>query len=195
MADSSVQDSATAQLGNIPFGTLIGGPLNAAVEAQANAAKSSVDFIRQVAIGEDGQIRSVVFKYEKEGQNATLSVPVLTIVPIPYLRIDYLDIAFKANISASTTTSDKSSSSSQLDVKANASWSGWGAKVNFSAAYSSKKDSSSARDSKYNVEYTMDINLHAVQDDMPAGMNKVLNILQECITSKPASATTTTASA
>lgn len=185
----SDQNEATAQLTNIPFSSLIGGPLNAAVEAQANAAKSSVDFIRQVAIDENGQVRSVTFKYEKEGESATLSVPVLTIVPIPYLRIDHLDIAFKANISATTTTNDKSSSSSSVDVKANASWSGWGAKVSVSAGYSSKKDSSSARDSRYNVEYTIDVNLHAVQDDMPAGMSKVLNILQECITSKPAAAT------
>ncbi len=40
------------------------------------------------------------------------------------------------------------------------------------ASYSSKKDSSATRDSKYSVEYTMDVAVHAGQDSMPAGMAK-----------------------
>ena len=47
----------------------------------------------------------------------------------------------------------------------------------FSASYSAKKDSTSARDSKYSVEYTMDIYVHAVNDSMPQGMETVLNLL------------------
>ena len=45
----------------------------------------------------------------------------------------------------------------------------------------SKKDSTSTSSSKYSVEYTIDINVHAVQDDMPAGMAKILGILTEAI--------------
>jgi hypothetical protein len=48
-----------------------------------------------------------------------------------------------------------------------------------SASISSKKDSSATRDSRYSVEYTMDINVHAVQDDIPAGLAKVLGLLNE----------------
>ena len=54
---------------------------------------------------------------------------------------------------------------------------GW--KAEMSASVSSKKDSSSTRDSRYSVEYTMDINVHAVQDDIPAGLAKVLGLLNE----------------
>lgn len=183
---ASIQSQATAQLGAIPFGSLIGGPLNAAVEAQAQAANSSVEFIKQVAIKDDGEVRNVTFFYMKEESKVELTVPILAIVPIPYLRIDDMTINFKAKISADTSTSDKSSSSSSVDVNASASagW-GWG-KAKFSAGYSSKKDSSSSRDSKYSVEYTMDISVHAVQDDMPGGLEKVLNMLEKSIESAPA---------
>ncbi len=80
----------------IPFGTLIGAPLNAAIEAQAKAAMTSVDFIRAVGFkpAQDNQPlepANIVFKY-KNGPAAsdmmTLEVPLLTIVPIPFLRIE-----------------------------------------------------------------------------------------------------------
>lgn len=194
MADTpDTQDNATSQLANLPLGSLIGSPLNAAIEAQATAALSSINFIKQVALQEDGAIRSVVFKYEKEGQYVNLTVPVLTIVPIPYLRIDSLDVSFKANISASTasteTTNKTSSKGTDLNLSADMSWLGAGPKVGLSGSYSSKKDSASTRKSKYNIEYTMDVKLHAVQDDMPAGISRVLNILQDSINAKPVAAT------
>jgi hypothetical protein len=57
----------------------------------------------------------------------------------------------------------------------------WFFKAEMSATVSSKKDTSSSRDSRYAVEYTMDINVHAVQDDVPGGLGKVLNLLTESI--------------
>lgn len=41
----AIQDDANKQLGSLPFGNIIGGPLVAAIEAQAKAARSSVDFL------------------------------------------------------------------------------------------------------------------------------------------------------
>lgn len=49
------------------------------------------------------------------------------------------------------------------------------AKMN--ANYSSKKDSKATQDSKYSVEYTMDVAVKAGQDSMPAGLAKVLELL------------------
>lgn len=196
----AIQDNATKQLGALPFGNIIGGPLVAAVEAQAKAARSTVEFIQSVAFAplpEDNSgpntprsLQNIQFQYESknpagEVENVTLTVPLLAIVPIPYIRIDDMTIQFKANISAETSAADTTSESSQTNVNANITGKyGWGpAKVeaSFSAAYSAKKDSTSAANSKYAVEYTMDVYVHAVQDDMPAGMQKVLNIVNESI--------------
>jgi hypothetical protein len=55
------------------------------------------------------------------------------------------------------------------------------ASMEMNIGVSSKKDSSSTRDSKYSVEYTMDVAVKAGQDDMPAGMAKVLEMLNESI--------------
>jgi hypothetical protein len=195
----SVQSEATGQLGALPFGNIIGGPLVAAVEAQAKAARSTVDFIQSVAYKPlpsgttdpetARELQTVEFVYESGGQNVKLSVPLLSIVPIPYIRIDDMTIQFKANISAETASEDTTTEETKKDVNANVTGKyGWGpAKVeaSFNASYSAKKDSTSAANSKYSVEYTMDIYIHAVQDDMPGGMVEVLKILKENIKGIP----------
>jgi hypothetical protein len=176
------------ELASIPFGSLIGGPLTAAVEAQAKAAMTTVDFIKAVGFESDGsdgnpsKVKTVTFAFNNgpKGQEPmALEVPLLSIVPIPFLRIENLDIHFKASLSQSMETKDSETTSTEgkAEVKAGANW--LTAKAEMSASISSKKDSSSTRDSRYSVEYTMDINVHAVQDDIPAGLAKMLNLLTE----------------
>lgn len=168
------------ELAAIPFGTLIGAPLNAAIEAQAKAALTTVEFIRTVGCTEDGEIVNVLFKVKLGDNDLDLQVPLLAIVPIPFLRIENMDIHFKASLSQSMETKDTVSKSIGASVTASVS-ANWFVKASVSSTISSKKDSSSSRDSRYAVEYTMDINVHAVQDDVPGGLGKVLNLLNESI--------------
>ena len=189
--DTTPSTVATNALQSLPFGTLIGGPLAACVEAQAKAAKSSWEFIRDVGLTdtEDGGKKAIYvnFEYRKDGRSVTLSLPLLTIVPIPYMAIREIDIAFKARISAAA-------SSSKTEHKSLAVEAGMTSKVGFNAlvasgsvemstSLSSKKDSTASRHSKYSVEYTMDVSVKAGQDDMPAGMAKVLEMLNSSIDS------------
>lgn len=180
---ATVQDQATGQLSALPFDNLIGGPLVAAIDASGKAAMSSYTFINSVGFDDKGKTRMVTFSYEKNGDTLSLTVPLLAILPIPFIRIESMNINFKANISADTSTNDTSSSSTQKSASMEASGRYWFVSAKMNASASSKKDSSSTRDSKYSVEYTMDVNVHAVQDEMPAGLAKVLNIMTDAIAS------------
>lgn len=193
----AIQDDAAKQLGALPFGNIIGGPLVAAIEAQAKAARTTADFIESVAYGvpsgataddsalDKRKLQTMEFVYASGDKKVTLSVPLLTVVPVPYIRIEAMTIQFKANISAETSASDTTSNSSAVDLKSNLSGRyGWGparVEASFSAAYSSKKDSTAAANSKYAVEYTMDITVNAAQEDMPVGMQRLLNLLNDSI--------------
>lgn len=183
----------TQQLGAIPFGNLIGGPMTAAVEAQARAAGTSYDFIRSVGFDDEGNLISVPLKFNRQSVNddgesettaIAIEVPLLTLLPIPYLRIDHMTIDFTANLSDTSSAEDTSSDSrnASVGVEAGARYLFFTAKLN--ASYSSKKESTSTKNSRYSVEYNMNVNVHAVQDDMPAGMAKVLNLLLENIPDK-----------
>ena len=171
----------TSELQAIPFGSLIGGPLDAAIEAQARAAMSSVNFIKSVGFDESGKVNTVSFVVRKGDAETTIQVPLLTIVPVPFIRIDDMTIDFKANISSTRETEDKTKESRQGGVKVQASARYLIAKASLEASFSSKKDSESTKNSRYSVETTMDVHVHAVQDALPGGLAKMLNILAETI--------------
>lgn len=184
--DTTPSQVATSALQAIPFGSIIGGPLNACIEAQAQAALTSWKFIDAVGLMVDkktGEKKTVnvSFQFMQNGRMAQINVPLLTIVPIPYIAIQSVDIAFKANISASSSSTSETSSSSALDAELGAKGKiGYGpfsVTADMKANYSSKKDSKSTQESKYSVEYTMDVAVKAGQDSMPAGLAKVLELL------------------
>lgn len=183
----------TKQLSAIPFGHLIGAPLTAAVEAQAKAAQSTLGFIQTVGFeksGEKTKTRTVTFTYKRDGKDTELIVPILTIVPIPFIRIDDMSIDFKASLSASNETEKVEGSTTEAKASLSASANYLWASAKLDASYSSKKDSKSTANSKYSVEYTVDIHVHAVQDDMPAGLAEVLKMMTESIKSQPNPAVT-----
>lgn len=188
--DTTPSQIATNALSAIPFGSIIGGPLKACIEAQAMAAQTSWNFIKDVGLNinpETGEkeVVNVTFLFQKEGHMAQLNVPLLTIVPIPYIAINSIDINFKANISASSSSVTETSNSESLDAggeaKAKLGFGVFSLEASMKANYSSKKDSKATQDSQYSVEYTMDVAVKAGQDSMPAGMAKVLSILGESL--------------
>lgn len=191
--DTTPSTVATNALSAIPFSAMIGGPLDAAIKAQALAAKTSWEFIQTVGLQEVGsgddkhkEAISVSFQYQKDGEMVNLVVPLLAIVPIPYIAIDTITIDFTAKIDASASTVTTEASSSKTDVSGDASislgWGIFGGTLNMKGGYSSKKSSKATADSKYSVEYTLDIHVEAGQDSMPAGLATVLNILNSAIT-------------
>src|SRR3712207_255498 len=56
------------ELSSLDFSNLIGGPLTAVVEAQSQAAQSTVDFIKAMGFDDEGKPQYVTFKYPKETQ-------------------------------------------------------------------------------------------------------------------------------
>ncbi len=184
--DKAPADVATNALQSIPFGSLIGAPLKAAIEAQSTAALSTVNFVKEVGMntnanGEKEAI-NVTFTYQQGPQSVNLIVPLLTIVPIPYIRIDTMSIDFKANINAQSSTSLTTGEQSKLKAGGSGGLTFKTiANLSLEANYSSKKDSKATADSSYSVEYTMDVSVSAVQDSMPAGLAKVLNMLNNSI--------------
>ncbi|MDR0243474.1 MAG: DUF2589 domain-containing protein [Burkholderia sp.] len=188
--DNSAAESARSLLNGIDYSALIGGPLQAAITAQAMAAKSTYEFIDKVGLttDKDGvkQAVNVTFLYQKDGQMVKLIVPLLTIVPVPLILVDEVTIQFKANINAAaSSTSEESKSEAiagELSAQGKIGWGPFSLSAQMKASYSSKKDSKATQDSRYSVEYTQDVFVHASQAGVPAGLATVLNILSSAAT-------------
>lgn len=202
----------TRTLRSLPFGRIIGGPMTAAIEAQSLAARSTVDFIKSVGFVQPsgsaeenfGDLRNVVFSYTRkkvepsidsgastvtETEEITLTVPILTIVPIPYIRIESLTIDFTANITEQHEDSASFNSTTSSSTSINGKYGNFLSPVNvqFAAKVATKTSLSLASKNKTSVDATIDINLKAVQDEMPAGLAKVLTILETAIFEQPKS--------
>ena len=197
---------AVDELRDIPFGYLVGAPLKAAVEAQALAARSTIDFIQKVGFKEAdsdvgdfttdltqdanaGEIRNVTFTYSKTGAdaqptNVSLTVPFLSIVPIPFIRVDEMTIDFTAKLTDTIQSTTKQNFNFATDVKGKykAFWSPVSLEMRTSMSYASSRESTS----KFVREYQMTFHIRAVQDDLPAGLERMLDLLAQTIKEKPA---------
>ncbi|NPV68388.1 MAG: DUF2589 domain-containing protein [Anaerolineae bacterium] len=198
---------AVTELRQIPFGYLIGAPLKAAVEAQALAARTTVEFIEKVGFKEQdsdigsifndltqdantGEIRNITFTYKKLDEDGVvktveLTVPILSIVPIPFIRLDDITIDFTAKLTDTIASTTKSDFKFSTDAKGKfkAWWSPVSMEFRTSVSYQNTRESAS----KYVREYTMNVKVHAVQDSLPAGLERVLDILEQSIKEKPPS--------
>ncbi|MFX1476744.1 MAG: DUF2589 domain-containing protein [Promethearchaeota archaeon] len=201
------------ELSSLDFEALIGGPLIAVINAQAQAAISSVNFIKTVGFKEktgggvdyDAQETEepiyVKFKYDKEKPGEPgiyephiLEVPLLTMLPIPFIRMDTTTIDFNAKITSVQYRKTDTSLKIDASLEAKAGWFFGSAKLKVSSSF--KRTTTQGM----NVErtYSMNVNVRAVQDEMPAGMERILGILEGAIKSKPetppstSTATTTT---
>lgn len=195
MFNTSGAESAdfAAELGSIDFAKIIGGPLDACVTAQSNAAISTVNFIQQVGFekdGEENKLRMAEFKYKKHvpnpeykneeeppnvdptiEQDVEISVPFIALLNVPSFRIETCDVDFNVKLN-STYTKDVSD---EFGIKAGASG-GFGP-VKFNVDVSYKRTSSTGI--KVEKEYSLGVKVKATNDEMPAGLEKVLGLLAQ----------------
>lgn len=185
-----VANKSIGTLQGIPFKNLIGGPLSACILAQNDAAMTSINFINNVCLNEDKETGEksaiyVSFSFIQNGRKVVINVPLIAIVPIPYIAINSIDINFKATVNGVECESNENTYSEEYKRDTNTkSQKRRGFFLNknkketkINTSFSTKRDSKSTQDSKFSVEATIDVAVHAGQESMPAGMAKILEML------------------
>ncbi len=185
-----VANKSIGTLQGIPFKNLIGGPLSACIQAQNDAAMTSINFINNVCLNEDKETGEksaiyVSFSFIQNGRKVVINVPLIAIVPIPYIAINSIDINFKATVNGVECESNENTYSEEYKRDTNTkSQKRRGFILNknkketkINTSFSTKRDSKSTQDSKFSVEATIDVAVHAGQESMPAGMAKILEML------------------
>lgn len=119
-----------------------------------------------------------------EYQKMQIDVPILTMMPIPFIKVENADIEFNVKINSVSNSNSYEKSNSDITNKTNFGYKGWGFNANTSlnASFSNQKSTSSNEEVK--KDYSLNMKIHAVQDDMPAGMSRILDILEESIITK-----------
>lgn len=116
-------------------------------------------------------------------QKMQIQVPLLTMVPIPFIKIENADIEFNAKINSVSNQE----SSSVTDTKVNSGVShGFWTRASINASVSNQSKHSNSEEVK--KDYSLNIKVHAVQDDMPAGVSRILDMLEDSIIARPMNA-------
>lgn len=186
IAPLALSTNLTSELNNIDFRKMIGGPLQAAVDAQVASSLASVNFINEVgfrSIDPDDpnskrELVMVDFTHTRKDVDANgvettkesfIKVPLLAMLQIPSLRIDHVEIIFNVKLNSVETSSVSDKLDIGLELKG-----GWGpVRLKVSMAYQRK----TAQGVEVKKEYALNVNVKAVQDEIPAGLEKILNML------------------
>lgn len=159
-------DNQESLLQELDFNRILGAPLSACVNAQEEAAQATLQYLNEVVFTQAGDDDSclepvtVSFYFESAGQVHRIVMPLLLIVPVPYLQIDRVNLTFQATVTESRMNHD----TRKLSLKAKYSAPGDSAEV------------SKETKAEYMNKRCIDINLSVTSADMPMGISKLLEI-------------------
>lgn len=166
MADNNSISQVKSVINSIPFEEILGGPLVACVGAQRDASFTAYKFMREVTMntGKDGEAEPVMvsFSFIKDGKKLKLNIPLLTIVPLPFIQIDYVDLAFTANVTATEERNGEAHLTAKYSTETG------------DEQEDKTEDGSSM--SSFTDQNIMKVNIRAVTSDMPPGIAKMQQI-------------------
>lgn len=197
----------------LPMRDLIGGPLMAATEANNQMVMTQTRYMLDTGfnrievegsdpkqyrydpilvnlklrrpvvsenVKEDGSTEVVVDTVESD-----VEVPILTLMPIPTLGVDEVDISFdmevKSSYGSTQSTSQDKSLAAESSFEAKLGYGPFSVSIKGSVAYSEKSSSSSevTRSASNSAKYHVQV--HASQQDIPKGLELILRAYSENI--------------
>lgn len=173
-------------LKSLPLSDIIGAPVSAIVQAEAQAAQTAIQFIEKIGFQRDpnappnqtaldaGKLRMVEFGYTKPDENGDPAefiarIPLLALFPIPGIRVSLAKIAFSAKITDvfTETTSSQQSGDGLFEESP----------VQFRGSVVSAASTSGTTSASYDLS----IQLELEQTPVSPGMAKLLNMLDVAI--------------
>lgn len=130
-------------------------------------------------------------------QEMKLEVPILSMLPVPFIRVEEATVDFNAKINsiehAETNSTFKAGATFSykygasvgvgVPIKAVSLSAKVTSSVNMKLSTSYQRNTSSGY--KVDRTYSMNVHVRAVQDEMPAGLERLLGVLEDSIQSQP----------
>lgn len=170
--------------------SLIGGPLQAACDAQTMLAGATARFIEDVGLVKEGDkqvVRTVGFSFTRSAngddgsgpasEKVEMNIPLLAMVKVPALSIELVDITFDMEVKSSETQSEIDDKKGELEAEMGLKVGPFSMTAKVKGSISSHKENTRKSDNsaKYHVQ------VRATQGEMPEGLSRVLDILNTAI--------------
>lgn len=182
------------ELRSLPLFEIIGAPLVAIVQAQAQAARATVEFIEAIGFNpaekegdsenKAGELRMAEFIYTKPDENrepATFvaRVPVLSLVPIPGIQVKNAKISFTAKITDAVDEPSESLRSRKAADPAQPAW----LRPSLTNFRGSLAPAARPSDKETPARGNFEMNIEVELEQMPIapGLEKILNLMDQSI--------------
>ncbi|MBQ9206907.1 MAG: DUF2589 domain-containing protein [Treponema sp.] len=167
------QDHIIQTDSSLSISDLIAAPLKAAADAQFALAKSTADFISEVAFEKDykgnEQLRTVSFTVaspEKESGALSLQAPLIALVSIPNLALEEVSVNFQMEVNSAVKTTENATDGSKQSA------------ISVTGKVSS--DAANTRESNQSAKYQ--IQVKAKKQDTPEALSRLLDVLAATVT-------------
>jgi Protein of unknown function (DUF2589) len=191
---------------------LLGATLVAVVQADALAAKATLEYIETVGFAEatesetddseaeaGGRLRMASFRYKKLDANNDVAefvaeVPILSLVPIPTLQIKDATLSFAVKIDDITKTTDGPTPTPTSAVATAASGVGTTTPMRLldelrptaTQLVARPAASSGAKSQEVRSTHHLELKVTMAQADIPVGMEKIFDLLDQAIQDRKA---------
>jgi hypothetical protein len=162
-----------ARVRSLPLGDLLGGAMVSVVQADALAARATLDFVQEVGFvpsadpATTGSLRMAAFRYQKRDEDGQVAefvaeVPVLSLVTVPSLQVKEAKFSFLAKIDEiQRTGGDAAPPSTRLIARPAAT--------------------SGARTEEVRSSHHLQVEVTMAQADVTVGLEKVFQLMDEAI--------------
>jgi hypothetical protein len=174
--------NAGAEFQALPLEYMIYTPLVSCVKAMSASAQATREFITSMIDKKTGRPIAVNFavNYKDDAggsKSTTFDAPLLSIVPVPHLRIDSMDLDFKYSISQTVGETKSLDWGVESEVSGGGNWGFASVKATVKGHVQSK----SQEESETNRAGALSIRVHASEAPIPEGLARVLTILANTV--------------
>lgn len=193
--------SISQQFSGLPMDSLIGGPLNAAAEANAKMAMTQTMFLLDTCFEKEGENENATYKpimikmeltrpfidSNEEIKNATVSfnLPIMTIIAINSLAVDSVDIKFDMEVTSSFAEENSKEKSTNkagaASLEAKIGYGCFSATIKGNASYSSSESSKESQHYKKSNSAKYHVSVHAGQLPIPMGVATIIDAFSKSI--------------
>ena len=144
--------------------------------------QSAFELMQEIDFNEDGKSRMVEFSFQRpiQGsptpQDVTVQAPFIGLVPLPNLLIDDVQVDFQMEVTATETSTEKSSTEGSSSTN---SFGGWSVNVGGKVSSSRENTRSTNQTARYQVDESNR------QQRQTEGLSKLKDILASCVEPLP----------
>ncbi|MCS4238569.1 DUF2589 domain-containing protein [Myroides odoratus] len=193
--------SIAQQFTGLPMDALIGGPLNAAADANAKMAISQTKFILDTCFVRKGEgtevsYQPILIKMELERTfvqedesiekvTTTFHLPLLTIMPINSLGVDSVDVDFemevKSSFSEESSQAKKEKLAAEAELEAKIGFGVFSATIKGKVSYDSSNSSKASQHYSKSNSAKYNLKVHAGQLPLPTGVTTIIDVFSKSI--------------